>query len=274
MTTSYETGLSIDRQISQYGTSHHTTAPPPDMVPSSAAEPMTLRPPSANAIGTHRADSTVFQRAWAEAQNAAEKLDAYLGSLTPLIDDQRYTEANIREHIAAFANTPAGKATEASLQAVQKMADDAQAAAVQARQNLMQPGDSAAELRNTRYWNRVERTLDNTKSGSYTAAVDALIADASPDEIGVLMQELPSYLQTKGLHDTSWIDDLIGQKVPEYGAAQRRAVAAQQARTIAERNAKALRDRYSSAYPTRKTPGQRTSLPMVFPDKQYDPELI
>lgn len=280
MTSAYDAALAADRYITDRGagtsdTHYNANANQPyDKMPSTQREPATLRPPSAGGIGIHSANATTSQRAWAEAQNAANKLDEYVDSLIPLIGDPRYTSDNIREHVAAFANTDAAHRVEDSLEAVRRMAEDAEAAVASTRERLMSPGDSAAELRNTRYWNRVQRTLDSTKDG-HAGVVEGLIKDAKADEIGVLLQELPSYMQTKGFRDLDWIDQLVGQKVPEYGTAQRRAAVAQSARTIAERNAKMLQTRYATAYPhPTGTPGKPTSYPMIFPDAQYDPELI
>ncbi|OBG36200.1 hypothetical protein [Mycolicibacter heraklionensis] len=277
MTTSYDAGLAADRYITSHGGTSYSgayAAQPYDKMPSTKPEPATLRLPGAGGISIHPAGSTTFQRAWAEAQNAAGKLDTYIDSLVPLLDDQRYTEANIREHIAAFADTHAAQLVGDSLQAVQTIADNAEAEVGRVRDNLMRPGDAAAELRNTRSWNRFQRTLDNVKEDAYSQAVAGLIKAAKPDEIGVLLQELPSYLAAKGYNDTEWIDELVAQAVPEYGTARRRAHAAQQALTITAANAKRLQDRYTSSYPSHFRSSKKTSVPMIFADPRYDPELI
>lgn len=282
MTTSYEAGLSADRYITGRGagtnvTHYSATADQPyDKLPNTKREPGTLRSPAASAT-IHPANSTAFQRACFDAANAAAEFDTYIDSLSCIVEDPRYTEANIREHIASFAGTPAAQAVEQSLQAVQTLVENADTEVGRVRDELMSPGDAAAELRKTRSWNRFQRTLDNVKDSSYSKVVNDLITAAKPDEIGVLLQELPSYLQSKGHVDTDWIDELVAQVVPEYGTARRRAVTAQQALAIAAANAKRLQDRYASAYPSLRSaagPKKAGSVAMIFPDRQYDPELI
>lgn len=274
MTTSYDQGLANDRYIAQYGNAHYNATPQPETRPGSQyrrPQPITLERPGAGAL-THPANATTSQRAWASAQHAADAFDAYIKSLAPLAGDPRYSEHTIRETIAQFANTAAAQDVERTLQAVQKMAEDTKAAVDRTREKFLRPGDTAAELRNTRYWNRTQSVLD--REGA--AAIHSIINDAKPEEIGVLLQELPPYLRSRGKDLPIDLDDLVGRHVPEYGVARERAARAEKARIHAETNAKRLRDRYTAAYPSSPgaAGGNLPSVPMAYYDPQSDPELI
>lgn len=270
--TTYDQQLAADRQATAYGTAHHS-ANPPTYHAQPKAQPATLTAPTAGAL-THGSDSTAFQRAGADANHAAQQLDAYVDSLRGAAGDTKYTSENIRDHVAQFAHTPAAQAVERSVDAVRVTAEAAQLAADRALERLQPKGDTATELRNSRYWNRVEAQLDSiADGGKRLPVVDELIKNANPNELGVLIEELPAYLRAKG-SDASFVDELVAQAVPEYGAAKRRVGVAQQALTIAEANARRLQQRYTTAYPQAAGFQTRPSAPLAFADRAYDPELV
>jgi hypothetical protein len=107
--------------------------------------------------------------------------------------------------------------------------------------SLVQPGDAAQESRNTRTWDRERRKLDAAPdAGHLIASARQALESATRPELGVLLQEFPSYLES---HDvpTDWINPVVAQTVPEIAAAQQQAQRAQQAATVVHYDTAALR---------------------------------
>ncbi|CAN5348930.1 hypothetical protein BH09ACT8_BH09ACT8_30890 [soil metagenome] len=156
------------------------------------------------------------------------------GSLSPL---------GVKSYIGQFANSPAYKAVGEAVQKVTDAADAADANVDSVRAGLSTEGDAAAELRNTRYWNRTERSLDSVRDGSQlSTAAQALVKDATPDELGVLLQELPSYLQSKGV-PSNWLEAATANVVPELAAAKADAALARKALDVTSYNASLLQQK-------------------------------
>lgn len=266
----YDAQLALDREVTAYGTKIGSAVPREyHSAPQVTNLPIMLNAPSAHAIG-HPADTTVFQRAWADAAHAAAEFDKYIDAVTPASRSPKYTDDNIKDHVAAFANTDAAQAVERSLQELRTTLTNAEAVANTVRQDLEPKGDTATELRNTRYWTRASRRLDNVTDGGYLRTVQDLVNNASPDELGVLLQELPAYLEAKG-HASDYLDTLVQEVAPEYKRARRRADVARQALTIAEANAKKLRNRYQNTLPGDfRNQGTR----VITYEQRYDPDLI
>jgi hypothetical protein len=102
--------------------------------------------------------------------------------------------------------------------------------------------------------------LDNAKEGAFGAA-QKLIANADREQLGVLLQELPSYLQSRG-HTSDWLDTAVGQVVPEYAQAAKKHQKAKQALTIAEHNALSLRRSFDEG----------RSISILTDARSYDPD--
>jgi hypothetical protein len=70
--------------------------------------------------------------------------------------------------------------------------------------------------------------------------VGKLITEATPEQRGVLIEEPSAYIEARG-HTTDWLDIVIGQAVPEFGAARTQLRKAQQALIVTRSNAESLR---------------------------------
>ncbi len=86
-----------------------------------------------------------------------------------------------------------------------------------------------------------------------------LITQATPEQRGVLIEELSAYIEARG-HTTDWLDIVIGLAVPQYGAARTQLRKAQQALIVTRSNAESLRKTF-------KQEGHRSVL------VKYDPKL-
>jgi hypothetical protein len=194
---------------------------------------------TANAV---KVDGSVVEQAHATFTHAKTAFEKFLNN----IPREHYSADGLDAQIKKFGDTGAAKAVDEAVEQVRARADKAGAQVDKIRRDLSPNGDTAAELRATRYWNRTQAVLDTAKEGAFGAA-QKLIAEADREQLGTLLQELPSYLQSHG-HTSDWIDTAVGQVVPEYAQAARQRHKAQQALTITEYNAKSLRKLFAQGY--------------------------
>ncbi|WP_440713107.1 hypothetical protein [Gordonia sp. FQ] len=181
----------------------------------------------------------------------------------------RYTVEGLRELIQQIDDDPAialGLATaETSARTAEQQAADTETIA---RADLSPDGDTAAELRATRYWARTQRVLDTKSDNDLTRAAQALVEQATPTELGTLLQELGTYLTSRGKTDLQ-VDLWIRERAPEVAAAHTAAITATKRRTVVEHNVAAVR-RALAATVTGGHPGSwRTPLPFL-----VDPDTI
>ncbi|TAM64954.1 hypothetical protein [Mycobacterium sp.] len=274
MTDHYAAALEADRAITAYGTSHwqaphHEHTNPGQMAAKDLPQPtpFSLKAPATQAA-PHRTGATAAQRAWASKQHAMTALADHIEAIEPAVHDRRYTPEMVSENVQAFADTPAYQDVVRQHEAVHAKVDEAQHTIAQERAALIQPGDAAAESRALRYWARTERQLDATKDG--IGAAHEIIKSATPEQLSVLAEELEPYLKAKG-HDTRWLDDAFAEKVPTYGAAHRRLVAAQQAAMISDGDMRRLDDMLRQVPSPDGLRPQR--IPAIAYDRRYDPEV-
>jgi hypothetical protein len=201
--------MTIDGRAVAFGPGSVKPAPPP--------------PPDATPIAL--AQSTIAQAnaAYAKHRDAVASQAALL------------SEEGQRAALADFDVRPVDAAEQLAIQ----REVDAQAEVTRMRAALTTPGDAAGEQRNTRYRDRLVREIESAKSP--LAAAQHAVESASTDELGVIMEELPSLMAAKGVPTDGWLDRVVGSKVPEYEAAQRRAANAAQARQVVSYNASAVR---------------------------------
>ena len=201
---------------------------------------------------------TAIEQAHTMMINAKAQFEKHLDG----IQRDRYSAEGLREQIANFAETDAARAVNTAVEQVRQRRDQAQTQSDKVRRELSPDGDTAAELRAARSWDRTQRLLDNTKGEAVALAAQGLMASADRREFGVLLQELPAYLAARG-QNADWIDDAVSQLVPEYGSARVQLTKAQQACIIAERNAKSLRASFTQG---------RSATVLVDPRGKYDPD--
>ena len=205
------------------------------------------------------ADGSVVTQAHAAIVHAKNEFQKHINAVGRNRD--HYSDEGFRAQVAGFASTEAAKAVGAAVAQVRERADAAAAHVDKLRRDLSPHGDVTAEMRAGRYWSRTQRVLDNTDNAKLFGAAQNLITTAERTELGVLLEELPAYLESRG-QSTDWLDAVIGQALPEYVAAQTQLAKARQARTIIEHNATALRKGFTEGRP-----------PTVLADPgKYDPD--
>lgn len=201
-------------------------------------------------------EGTVTEQAHATFTNAKTSFERFLND----IPREHYSPDGLKAQIAKFSDTIAAKAVDAAVDSVRDRADKASTQLEKIRRDLSPNGDTAAELRAGRYWDRTKPLLDNAKEGALAKAQN-LITTADREQLGVLLQELPAYLEARN-YPTEWIDAAIGQAVPEYAQAAARNKKAQQALTIAQYNATSLRESFANGY----------SSGFITDARNYDPD--
>ena len=216
-------------------------------------EPFTAPRVSASAV---KVDGSVVEQAHAAFTHAKTAFEKFLND----IPREHYSAEGLTAQIAKFAATDAARAVDQAVANVRERADNAAKQVEKIRRDLSPNGDTAAELRAGRLWDRTKPLLDNAKEGAFGKA-QKLIASADREQLGVLLQELPSYLEARGL-PSDWIDTAVGQAVPEYAQATKKLNTAKQALTIAEFNAKSLRTSFDKGY----------SSSILTDARQYDPD--
>lgn len=158
----------------------------------------------------------------------------------------KFSPDGYRAKVLGFKDSPEAQAVDQHEAAVIARRDKAAADYEQTLANLSRPGDSAEELRNSRAWDRHKRTIDNAKSP--VAAARAAVSQAKPEELGVLLDELPAHLAATG-HPTDWINQAVAQVVPGVANAREVFDKASRAAEIAQYDARRLREGFASGRP-------------------------
>jgi hypothetical protein len=166
------------------------------------------------------------------------------------------------------------------LNRVQERRDQAAARIEHLKRELSPAGDTATELRNTRYWDRTAKILDSIEDANRLSVTAAdLIANASRGELGVLLQELEPYMRARvqkfdsprtreSLLNgyTTAIEAATDKAVPEYSKAKRQLSQAEKAFQVTAHNSKFLRDQFSIAAPG------AYRRPQFIDARKYDPD--
>jgi hypothetical protein len=200
--------------------------------------PPTFQAPPVAAAAT-KSEGTVLEQAQAAFSHARKEFQKHLDATHA--DEKLYTREGLQHQIDAFQSTDAARSVDAAEQQVAARRDQAKADLDRVYRSLSPDCDAAGESRAARFWHRSERLLDSLQeSGQKFATAKELIDTASREELGTLLQELPSYLRSVGV-PTDWIDDAVGQAVPEYASARGKLTKAESALQFARLNADSLR---------------------------------
>lgn len=190
---------------------------------------------AARAITT---DGTVVERAHSAVVHAGNEFQKHVDAVQR--DRHHYSPDGFRSQITRFGDTDAARAVDKAVEQVRARREQAQNELDKIRADLTPDGDTAAELRANRYWNRTKAVLDTLDSGHLLRSAQDLVAKAGTAELGTLLQELGPYFASRG-KTTEWIEPTVAQVVPEFGRAREQLTKADQALQVTEFNAKALR---------------------------------
>ena len=215
-----------------------------------------------------------------QAHNAVTHTQKMFERYVDRIDANKFSSDGLQDVIAQFTNTDAAKGFETAVTRVEQNLDQAATRVEHLRRELSPAGDTATELRNTRYWDSTVRILDNVQDTARLSAVAAeLIAKADRAQLGVLLAQLGPYMQARvetlanitpetrrGILDgyTTAIEAATDRAVPEYSKAKRRLVNAEKVAQEMRWNADVMRKLIASP------PG--SYRPVFIDPRQYDPD--
>jgi hypothetical protein len=221
-------------------------------------------------------DGSVVEKAHAAFENAATQFEKHLAT----IDFNDYTNEGARKRITEFKGTGAAKAADAALDSVRDRRDKAAARVEHLKRELSPAGDTATELRNSRFWDRTAKILDGIEDyNRLSNTATDLIAKASRAELGMLLQELEPYMLARvqtfdsprareSLLNgyTTAIDAATDKAVPEYSKAKRQLSQAEKAFQVTDHNSKFIRDQFCIAAPG------AYRRPRFIDPRRYDPD--
>lgn len=204
--------------------------------PRPAAAPTPAQQASADASADPVADA---HAAMTEASNAFGKHLAAGGD--------RMNAEQHRAHLAAFRESDAAKSVDTHAASVTALRDAAVAERDRVRQSPTRPGDTATELRHTRTWDGEKAKFDAIKDGGVGAAVRRSIKAADREQLSVLLERLPGYLESRG-QPAEYLDAAVAEVVPELAEAQRAARQAERDCQVINHNATTLRSGFASGH--------------------------
>lgn len=177
------------------------------------------------------------------------------------------TNMEFAERNRAFANSDAFRAMNNAVNDVRTRHEQAKERLNKLRSSLSPDGDISEELRATRYWNRTRGILDSISGPNsphtVRARLEKAIAEATPRELGTLLQEVEGYCESRNLETAGWLDNALDKAVPDYMQARRDVGRTEQAVTVVESAAARIRSTVESGH----------TAPMIIslPDN-YDPD--
>jgi hypothetical protein len=211
-----------------------------------------VEPVSCNAKMAGEATTPIAQAISIQA-NCADQYRQYLDQLDAQRDGDPRALADPRaraqhEHQRrAFGTTEAARfATERAPKVAADRAAQAEARLEQSLAGLRQDGHAATETRRTRQWDSVTRLLDSQTPGEAVATAARLLDNASTPELSVLCEQLPAYLESKGL-DGGWILPALTRR-SEISDVATEVVNARKAKAIVDSNAARLRQGISEGH--------------------------
>jgi hypothetical protein len=233
---------------------HDTPEPPGPRMTIDGRPADALRAPAPAAPAPSPADpaapNTSAADAFAAVQQADRAFRQHFGVIAEHAD--QLTPQGQQAAIRGFQESTAAQAVGATAEAVRKYRDQTAAEAARVRDSLSVEGDTAAELRATRAWQRHKAILDRAEDGKVGVVAQRAIADAAARndraELSTLIQEVPDYFAARG-QDSGFLDAALRQAVPEYAEAQRVARDAERLHQVTVRNADALRGSYGTGRP-------------------------
>jgi hypothetical protein len=243
-----------------YNNPQYASWSPPNRGYQPPPAPPQFRAPDVSAAALN-GKGTVAQKACDSIAHAHKEYAKHIEATNAQRDN--YTQQGYEHQIALFHETSAAKAVQPAVDAVHRRRDEAALKVDLARRALSPNGDAAAESRATRLRDRVIRQLDALDdNGQAFARAQQIVTDATPEELGTLLQELPAYMESRG-SSSGWIEPLVAEKVPAYGQAKAQLQKADAAVQIVNLNMRHLQDAYGRG---------QTRTPHFTDPAGYDPD--
>lgn len=177
---------------------------------------------------------------------AARKFAEHVEQVNAIPNLDEHTKA---QAIESFVHTAAARDAEASISAAQAYRDELAARPGAERARLATASDPAAQTAGQRQWDRDKAKLEaQSNVGQIHATAANLVNNATPDQLAMLAEELPSWLAAKG-RPTQWVNDAIPKAVPQLGEACEQATAAERRLLKLRHNARVNQNAYKAQRP-------------------------
>jgi hypothetical protein len=193
---------------------------------------------------------TVAEQAMSQIHGVADLFGRHLENVAEI--EHRYTDQDaIDAQVDAFKDTAAAQALTSAEEAISVRVAELQAdverqnAALAA--NFTSPED---ELRAQRDWSREKERLDSTRVGNLLHEIQSALEKGSPEQRRVLAQELPAYVESRGL-TTKVVDVALSTAAPELASARDRLAKAERAQAKVKHMADAVRLGIETRQPVR-----------------------
>jgi hypothetical protein len=216
-------------------------------VPDDAATMVKARPkPTGVAPNRGEPTSTPIAKAHQAILDALDRFEQDWAEVSRAEQDGAVT-ASGRAELVADAARPVSDTIDAAVAQAESRAQRADQSYQEVRNGLSsQSGDVAGMLRADAIWRRASQELGALPPERLVAAAQRLIEGASPDELSVLTEELPSFLRSRHVPN-DWLDSALEQASPMLKAAAAQRKLATQAHTIIASNARTAKRAMASA---------------------------
>src|ERR1700739_1064007 len=184
-----------------------------------STQPGGMAPPSgylANEIqwtATPKHDDNPVRQSFNDIKAANDALGEFVEALNT--QGKNLTPEGRQAAINGFANTQAAGLVDIAQTRMDAFEAQAQADYDATLESLSPKGDAATELRNQRTLHSAERTLSNIDPGAAAATATKLVREADPEARGLLLQELPSILEGRGIPGGDVVEKAAVAVAPE-----------------------------------------------------------
>jgi hypothetical protein len=193
---------------------------------------------------------TVAERAMSQIHGVADLYERHLSNVAEIQDrypDQHAIDAQVdvfKETAAAQEITAAEESVNARVAELQADVERENAALAS---NFTSPEE---ELRAQRNWSREKERLDSARVGNLLGEIQSALKGASPEQRRVLAQELPAYVESRGL-TTKVVDVALSTAAPGLASARDRLAKAERAQQKVKHMADAVRQGIETRQPVR-----------------------
>lgn len=167
-------------------------------------------------------DNDVVNQVFELAKTVREAQVAHNESVEQRREDLRLDPEMAMSQRLAFSESESAQSLSVAGRLVDGWLDSKRRAAQAIRDDLIQPGSTEVELRRDRAWRAAQHAIDvaqDDPSGKSTISVARqIIANANDESLGVMVDQVPSYLESLGL-PTEFIESEIAARVPALAAA-------------------------------------------------------
>lgn len=193
---------------------------------------------------------TVAERAMNQINGVAGLYQRHLSNVAGIqhrFGDQRTLDAQVdvfKDTAAAQAITDAEESVNAR---VAELRSDVERENEALASNFTSPEE---ELRAQRHWDREKSRLDKARVGNLLHEIHSALQNGSPEQRRVLAQELPAYVEARGL-TTQVVDVALSTAAPELASARDRLAKAERAQQKVKHAADAVRQGIETRQPVR-----------------------